>query len=116
MQDEAGSYPQPNSRNDNYFSVVSDLMSLAAHIQASMNMLETAIARELPAGDPEAYENVIVLDDVTPCYVKANAALHACKAGLEVALHCMLDSRDAGISRRTDLPAQRSPADLANCA
>ena len=116
MQDKAGSYPQPNSRNDNYFSVVSELVSLAAHIQASMNMLEKAIARELPAGDPEAYENVIVLDDVTPCYVKANAALHACNAGLEVALHCMLDTelpkyRADGFAGR-----QHGSADLANCA
>ena len=41
MQDTAGSYPQPDSRNDNYFSVVSDLMSLVEHIQASMKMLES---------------------------------------------------------------------------
>jgi hypothetical protein len=43
MQDIAGSYPHSDSRNDNYFSVVSNLMSLVAHIQASMNMLETEI-------------------------------------------------------------------------
>ena len=67
-------------------------MSLVEHIQASMKMLETAIAWELPAGDPEAYEDVVVLDDVTPCYMKANAALHACEAGLGAALHCMLDT------------------------
>jgi hypothetical protein len=103
MQDMAGSYPQLDSRNDNYFSIVSDLMSLATHIQASMNMLETAIARELPAGDPDAYENIVVLDDVTPCYVKANAALHACKAGLEAALHCMLDIEMRNMER-TGLP------------
>ena len=104
MQDKAGSYPQPNSRNDNYFSVVSELVSLAAHIQASMNMLESAIARELPAGDPEAYENVIVLDDVTPCYVKANAALHACKAGLELPCIACWIARCRNIER-TGLPA-----------
>jgi hypothetical protein len=92
MQDMAGSYPQPDSRNDNYFSIVSDLMSLAAHIQASMNMLETAIARELAARDPQAFENVVVLDDVTPCYLKANAALHTCRAGLEAALHFLTDT------------------------
>ena len=116
MQDMAGSYAQSDSRNDNYFSVVSDLISLAAHIQASMNMLETAIARELPAGDPETYENVIVLDDVTPCYVKANAALHACKAGLEVALHCMLDTEMPEYGAGGFAGGQRGLADLANCA
>jgi hypothetical protein len=112
----AGSGPQPDRRNDNYFSVVSDLMSLAAHIQASMNMLEKAIARELPAGDPEAYENVVVLDDVTPCYVKANAALHACKAGLGAALHCMLDTETPEYGTDGFAGRQHGPADLANCA
>jgi hypothetical protein len=116
MQNMAGSYPQPDSRNDNYFSVVSDLTSLAARIQASMNMLETAIARELPAGDPQAYENVVVLDDVTPCYVKANAALRACKAGLGAALHCMLDTEMPEYGANGSAGRQRDPADLANCA
>ena len=77
---------QPDDRNDNYRSVVSDLVSLIEHMQASMKMLEGAIARELPLGGQEAANNVVVLDDITPCYVKANAALHACNAGLGVAL------------------------------
>ena len=54
MQNTAGSYLQPDSRNDNYFSVVSDLVSLIEHIQASMKMLEQAIARESALGEPEA--------------------------------------------------------------
>ena len=123
MQDEAGSCPQPNNRNDNYFSVVSDLMSLAAHIEASMNMLESAIARELPAGDPEAYENVIVLDDVTPCYVKANAALHACNAGLGVALHFLAGAEPSnrdGSNLTKAIPARpnrpTTPESAAQCA
>jgi hypothetical protein len=115
MQDMAGSYPQSDSRNDNHFSVVSDLMSLVAHIQASRNMLETAIARALPAGDPEAHENVVVLDDVTPCYVKANAALHACKAGLEAALHCMLDTETPEYGADGFAGRQRGATDLASC-
>ena len=41
-------------------------MSLVAHIQA---MLETEITRELPVRDPQAQENVVVLDDVIPCYM-----------------------------------------------
>ena len=77
---------RPDDRNDNYGTVVSDLVSLIEHMQASMKMLEGAIARELPLGGQEAAGNVIVLDDITPCYVKANAALHACNAGLAVAL------------------------------
>jgi hypothetical protein len=115
MQDIAGSYPQPVSRNDDYVAVVSNLMSLVGHIQASMKMLETAIARELPAGDPEAYENVFVLDDVTPCYVKANAALHACEAGLGAALHCMLDTETSEYGA-DGFAGRRSSTDLADCA
>ena len=36
-----------------------------------------------------AIDNVIVLDDITPCYVKANAVLQACKAGLGAALNSL---------------------------
>ena len=46
MQDMAGSRPQSDNGDNHYFSVVSDLMSLVEHIQASMRMLEMAIARE----------------------------------------------------------------------
>jgi hypothetical protein len=116
MQDISGSYPQPDSRNDDYSSVISDLMSLVGRIQASMKMLETAIARELPASDPEDYENIVVLDDVTPCYVKANAALHACEAGLGAALHCMLDTETSQYGTDRFAGRDRSPADLADCA
>ena len=35
----------------------------------------------------EMAANVVVLDDVTPRYLKAGAALKACDAGLGVALH-----------------------------
>lgn len=92
MQNTAGSYPQPGSRNGNGFSVVSDLVSLIEHIQDSMKMLEQAIARELPLGDLEAHDDVVILDDVTPCYMEANATLNACRAGLGVTLHRLLDT------------------------
>jgi hypothetical protein len=87
MHSATGSERQSNGRNNSHGSVVSDLISLIEHMQASMKMLEGAIARELPLAGQEVGDNVIVLDDVTPCYVKANAALHACHAGLGVALH-----------------------------
>lgn len=67
-------------------------MSLIDHMQASMTLLEGAIASKLPLGDEETSENVVVLDDVTPCYLKANAALHTCRAGLEVTLHFLTDA------------------------
>src|ERR1700753_1394316 len=86
MHNATGAGVQPDSQNGNYSSVVSDLVSLIEHMQASMKMLEGAIARELPLASQEVADNVIVLDDITPCYLKANAALRACKAGLGVAL------------------------------
>jgi hypothetical protein len=55
-------------------------------------MLEPVIARELPLGELEAYDDVVVLDDVTPHYVRANTVLDTCRAGLGVALHGLLDS------------------------
>jgi hypothetical protein len=87
---------QPDGQIDNYSSVVSDLMSLIEHMQTSMKMLEGAIARELPLAGQEIGDNVHVLDDITPCYLKANAALHACKAGLGVALDSLAGGGPAG--------------------
>ena len=115
---------QPDGRNDNCSAVVSDLVSLIDHMQASMKMLEAAIARELPLGGQEADGNVIVLDDITPCYMKANAALHACKAGLGIALHFLAGSgtsnsrvvgftgsdRRLGSRRKTHQNKSRNPA------
>jgi hypothetical protein len=92
MYSATGTKVQADSRNENYNSVVSDLMCLIEHMQTSMKMLEAAIARELPLAAQETGDNVIVLDDITPCYVKANAALHACKAGLGVALHFLVSA------------------------
>jgi hypothetical protein len=53
-------------RNDAYRSVVSDLVTLIGHVQASLTRIESAIAREISVGSQEASANVIVLDDVTP--------------------------------------------------
>ena len=39
--------------------------------------------------------NIIVLDDVTPRYAKANAALNACNAGLGEALRFLLETDEA---------------------
>ncbi len=66
---------------------------LIEHVRASMKLIETAIAGAAPSGDQEIAANVVVLDDVTPRYVKARAALSACEAGLGVALHVLLDRR-----------------------
>jgi hypothetical protein len=95
MQNTAGggTSVQSDDRNDSYRSIVSDLVSLIEHVQASMKLIESAIAGESPLGNQEVAANVVVLDDVTPRYVKASAALNTCNAGLGIALHFLLDTK-----------------------
>ena len=85
------------ARDNNHRSIVSDLASLINQVQASVQLIESAIVREAPAGDPDVDSDVIVLDDVTPRYVTASAALRACNAGLGLALHSLMD-RGSGAS------------------
>jgi len=98
-----GASARPDDRNDGYRSIVSDLTSLIEHVQASMKLIESAIARE-SLGNQEVATNVVVLDDVTPRYVKASTALNACNAGLGVALHFLLDTKTS--KRVTDESAE----------
>jgi hypothetical protein len=84
---------QSSGCNDRYSSIASDLASLIAHVQASMKLIEAAIAREALLGNQETSAGVVVLDDVTPRYVNANAALSTCQAGLGVALHFLMDDK-----------------------
>jgi hypothetical protein len=80
-------------QNHGYGPVVSDLPALIEHVQASMQLIEAAIAREAPPGNQEVTANVIILDDVTPRYAKAKAALSACSAGLGIAVHFLQESK-----------------------
>ena len=84
---------EPDDRNEAYHSVVSDLVALIEHVQASLRLIEQAIARETALSSQESSANVIVLDDVTPPYIRATAALNACDANLAIALHALLDSK-----------------------
>jgi hypothetical protein len=85
----------PGDGQESYRSIVSDLVALIGHVQASLQLIETAIAREKALGDHDASAGIIVLDDVTPRYAKASAALKACDAGLGAALDLLLDSETA---------------------
>ncbi|WP_108522289.1 hypothetical protein [Bradyrhizobium algeriense] len=102
----------PHDRNDAYRAVVSDLVSLVAHVQNSLRLIEQTIARETSAetsaetltetsaetspGSPESSTDIIVLDDVSPRYMKAVAALQACDVNLGIALRSLRDSGDSG--------------------
>jgi hypothetical protein len=57
-----------------------------AQVQASLQMIESAIPREASLGNEETSADIIVLDDITPLDTKAGAALKARDAALDVAL------------------------------
>jgi hypothetical protein len=78
--------------DDGFGTIVSDLISLVEHVLASIGLIDGAIAREIALGDGDA-AGVIVLDDVTPQYLKASHALQACSASLDTALQSLLDAR-----------------------
>ena len=103
-----GETPAPShDDNDRDRAIVSDLVSLIERVQTSMKTIEAAIAWEASFGNQEFAGNVVVLDDVTPRYVRANAALNSSEANLAAALHFLLDIRtpnpgssEAGCARR----------------
>ena len=88
-----------HDQNAAYRAVVSDLVSLVEHVQNSLRLIEQTIARETSPettpGSPESSTNIIVLDDVSPRYMKAAATLQACDVNLGIALRSLLDSSDS---------------------
>ena len=78
-------------------SIVSEVMSLIAHVQGGIAAIEPEIAREQFCSNPDDAANVIVLDDVTPRYAKASAALNACRASLCTALNVLAEEARRGI-------------------
>ena len=93
--------PVPAGGHINGFSsIVSDLKSLIAHVEASIKLIEAAIPAESDPGIRQSDANVM-RDEVTPPYAKASAALIACNLGLSAALQALLDSsRDFVASKR----------------
>jgi uncharacterized protein YgfB (UPF0149 family) len=100
-----GASVESDDRNDWQHEIVSDLVSLIEHVRASMKLIESAIARESSLGNQEFAADVLVLDDVTPRYEKANAVLNVCNAGLGLALQLLLDSQTS--KHRTGVSAER---------
>lgn len=76
--------------HDSFATLVSSLTSLAQHVQASIKLIDSAIARETSTDDADA-GNVVVLDDITPQYLKASHALSSCSASLDAALTSLLE-------------------------
>ena len=90
----------------------SELVSLIEHIRASMKLIESAIAMEPAPGDPGTSANVVVLDDVTPRYQNARAALNACNTSLEVTFHLLRDTKRSPHGTSGSAAYERRPARL----
>jgi hypothetical protein len=94
---------QPDNRTDGCSSIISNLGSLVEQVHANMKLIETAIASETALDQSQADASIVVLDDITPRYVRANAALNASRAGLGLALHLLdevrFSRREASASR-----------------
>ena len=96
MQDAAdNTLVQSGDPDDSYIAIISNLGSLVEQIGAMMKLIESTIASEASTGHQDPAANIVVLDDVTPRYVRANAALSTCTAGLGVALHLVHDIRNS---------------------
>jgi hypothetical protein len=116
MQNAAGGTSVlAEGRDDNQGSVVANLKSLIEQVQASIALVETAIAREFAAelcdGNQEAAADIFVLDDVTLPYERAHAALKASDTGLGATLRLfwMPSIREVNAARR-----QRRPKTIAH--
>jgi hypothetical protein len=96
---------QSGDRNDSYQAVVAEFRALLERVQAGMNLVDAAIAGEVSLCHQEIATNVVVLDDVTPRYLRASVALDTCNAGLRMALHVLQDARTA--QREADEPTER---------
>jgi hypothetical protein len=63
--------------------------------RGSLRLIEQTIAGGTSPGSPESSTNVIVLDDVSPRYMKAAAALQTCDVNLGMALHSLRKPGDS---------------------
>ena len=83
----AGAALNPSDdRTDGHRLIVSELMSLIEHVRSRMRLIESVIASESPPDDEVMASEFVILDDVTPFYAHAHAALDSCDSGLRSAL------------------------------
>jgi biopolymer transport protein ExbD len=108
MHEAANGAERFEEHDESFGTIVADLMSLVEHVQASISLIEIEIAQATTIGDRESSRenlqenlqenaqensNVIVLDDVTPQYMRASIALNTCRTSLGTALHILLENR-----------------------
>jgi hypothetical protein len=90
---DGGMQPGSADRNEKYHMIVSDLVAVIGRVRKSLELIEAEIASET---DGEEAADIIVLDDVTPGYSRAQAALRECEAGLSAALQLLQESAPTG--------------------
>ena len=88
---EAGDAAVPSESRNDFYLIVSDLVSPIDHVQASIRLIETATAQDC-AGNQESVE-IVMLDDVTPLYAQAGAALGACNTSRSAALRFLPEAK-----------------------
>jgi hypothetical protein len=98
MQDVSTSaaFNPSDDRTDGHRLIVSELMSLIEHVRSSMRLIESVIATESPPDDEVMASEFVILDDVTPFYAHANAALDSCDSGLRSALRIVRAAKAPG--------------------
>lgn len=74
--------------------IAAELRSLIARIEISMRLIDAAMESE-DAGVIAGSSEIVVLDDVTPRYATASAALNTCRAELGHALRQLSESGSA---------------------
>ncbi|WFU72953.1 MULTISPECIES: hypothetical protein [unclassified Bradyrhizobium] len=74
--------------------IAAELRSLIARIEISMRLIDAAMEDEDDSATAGSTE-IVVLDDVTPRYATASAALNACRAELSHALQQLSESGGA---------------------
>jgi hypothetical protein len=94
---DSGDSALPEHHGDSFGSIASELAALLDHVQGSIKAIETVIARDASSESPDHVDNVIVLDDVTPRYAKASAALDVCNVSLDAAPQFLLDAKTSAL-------------------
>ena len=88
---------------DSHQLIAADLRSLIVRIEISMRLIDAAMEQKDGSGVTGSAD-IVVLDDVTPRYATASAALNACRAGLGHALECLSESGNVAAMDAPSLP------------
>jgi hypothetical protein len=76
---------------DSHQLIAADLRALIARIETSMRLIDAAMEQD-DDGSVMISADIFVLDDVTPRYATASAALNACRVGLGHALQYLSET------------------------